>query len=110
MTPPTEAPFDPIEEIAFFNDMCNAYKPAAPATDGQQPAANNNRLPTVAEMTRWVGLYNKMRRARLAHQAAELERIANIYEQHNMHVREPWAPSTRTSYPAFPAGSHIHRR
>ncbi|KAL1615802.1 hypothetical protein SLS54_008808 [Diplodia seriata] len=85
-SPPTEAPFDPIEEIAFFNDMCNAYKPAAPATDGQQPAANNNRLPTVAEMTRWVGLYNKMRRARLAHQAAELERIANIYEQHNMHL------------------------
>ncbi|KKY21647.1 putative appr-1-p processing [Diplodia seriata] len=89
-----EAPFDPIEAIAFFNEMCDRYKPAAQVTDGQQPATNNQRLPTVAEMTRWVGLYNKMRRVRLAHQAAELNRIANLYEQHYMRLREPWAPQT----------------
>ncbi|KAL0254521.1 hypothetical protein SLS55_009997 [Diplodia seriata] len=93
-SPPTEAPFDPIEEIAFFNEMCDRYKPAAPVADGQQPATNNQRLPTVVEMTRWVGLYNKMRRVRLAHQAAELERIANLYEQNSMRLREPWAPQT----------------
>ncbi|KAL1638645.1 hypothetical protein SLS58_008763 [Diplodia intermedia] len=94
-SPPTEASFDPIEEIAFFNDMCHTYKPVAPTTDEQQPAAaNNNRPPSVADMTRWVSLYNKMRRARLARQAAELERMANLYERHPMHVREPWAPQT----------------
>ncbi|KKY14009.1 hypothetical protein UCDDS831_g08512 [Diplodia seriata] len=47
-SPPTEAPFDPIEAIAFFNEMCDRYKPAANPSDPLHEQPKAHAIPSTA--------------------------------------------------------------
>ncbi|KAF4544904.1 Appr-1-p processing protein [Lasiodiplodia theobromae] len=80
------------EEVEFFIDT--AFTLYSLKTNNWP--ANVPPLPVLA---RWIALYKRVRHARLAAQAAELDRLVALHERHADRVKQPWAPQTRRPNP-----------
>lgn len=80
------------EEAEFFIDT--AFKLYSIHVD-EWP----NSIPPLPVMARWIALYKRIRHARIAAQAAELDRLVALHERHADRVKQPWAPQTRRPNP-----------